>query len=56
VVAPVLAPGDEHRQRTGAGDDDRGQRAEPVARERLGDQRPALGTSVEDDRPRKRPQ
>ena len=50
VVAPVLAPRDEHRQRAGAGDDDRGERAQPVARERLGDQCPALGALVEDDR------
>ena len=50
MVTAILAPRDEHGQRPGAGDDDRGERAEPVARERLRDQAAALGALVEDDR------
>ena len=31
VITAILTPGDEHGQRAGPGDDDRGERAEPVA-------------------------
>ena len=49
MVPAPLAPGHEHRERARAGDQDRRERAEPVARERLRDQRLCVRALVEDD-------